>query len=138
METINAEGAVVNLPFTEEHSLPIRAEFSVVPGVLHKLRIIAGGADLYIELTLAPPVDNSTKAIAKFFFHKQKEAVESQDMPGLRQITDPFTNETALVIPLTGSSVELGKRMERFGEKPKQTVVSTHVTLSVLPPQTGT
>lgn len=138
MEAINADGTVVNLPFTQEHGMPIRAEFSVVPGVLHKQRIIAGGADLYLELTLDSPVDNSTTARAKFFFHKRNESVESQDRHDIVKITDPFTNETTLVIPFTGSSVELGARIERFGEKPRQISVSTHVSLAVLPPQPST
>jgi hypothetical protein len=138
MEAINADGTVVNLPFTKEHARPIHAEFSIVPGVLHKQRIIAGGADLYLELPLASPVDDSVTARAKFFFHKQNEPVEAQDGQNLVQINDPFSNETTVVIPFNGSSVELGAHTQRFGEKPKQVVVSTHVALAVLPTRPGT
>ena len=137
MEAIDAEGQVVNLPFTQRTSSPIRAEFSVVPGVLHKQRIIAGRADLYLELTLTPPADDSTTAKAKFFYHKQNQPAASHGALNLHTITEPFANEATLVIPFTGSSVELGKRMERFGKTPKQTVVSTHILLSVLPPNAG-
>lgn len=133
-EAVDASGTVVHLPFTEQHALPIRAEFSVVPGVLHKQRIIAGGADLYLELTLTPPENNSTTAKATFFFHKQDQPANSNDGVNIQQNTHPFTSDITLVVPFTGSSVELGKRMERFGELPNQTVVSTHISVTVLPP----
>lgn len=137
MAAVNEHGEVIVLPFVQRHSQPIRAEFSVVPEVLHKQRIIAGDADLYLELKLAAPKDNSSTAWAKFIFHKRRETTVVQEGSSLYQITDPFTNAATLEIPFTGSSVELGKRMERFGEDPNQTVVTTFVSLTVLPLAAG-
>lgn len=132
------DGETINLPFKQSFSLPLRADLSIVPDVLHTQRIIAGDSDLHLELQLTPPVDGATTAKAKFFYHNSARDTEPSGGHGVYKITDPFSNEVSAIVRFDGSSVELGKRQERFGTQPNETVVFTHISLNITPPPPAT
>ncbi|MEO0436859.1 MAG: hypothetical protein AAF098_08120 [Pseudomonadota bacterium] len=134
MQRVPGEEPPVVLPYEQAFSLPISVELTLVPGILYKQRIIAGGVDLYLELTLTSFTDTSATLEAKYLYHKQSSATDSSEVGAVHQISDPFTDEVNVVIPLSGSSVKLGRRIERLGQQPHQSVITTSIGAALLPP----
>lgn len=117
----------VALPFRQTSASPYHSTFTVVPGVKQTVRTTAHDMDVYFEITLSPPEEDTTTADVKFMYTRTPQMKSEVEGANVLQITDPFSVTKTLTLTLDGSSAEIGQRRTTSDKTSTEAVTFTSV-----------
>ncbi|MEQ8690143.1 MAG: hypothetical protein RIC89_04805 [Pseudomonadales bacterium] len=83
--------------------------------------------DVYFEITLSPPEEDTTTADVKFMYTRTPQMKSELEGANVVQITDPFSVTKTLTLTFGGSSAEIGQRRTTSDKTSTETVTFTSV-----------